>query len=559
MSVNDTTAAQSVARTLGAKQRGAGVMTAHPFACVVLDPALEIAYLSDAVSTVIAESSLTSAIASLASAAQGNDVDVHEVATPGLDGARRRMIWTKAIDGAWLGVVASAATSAPNDEIMMDALTGLGSRRGLQGNFDALMLDADTQGDAVFALYIDLDRFKQVNDTLGHEAGDLLLKRVSKRLRQATRRSDRLFRLGGDEFALLGYSPEGIVTATDVAERIVELVGRPYLIKGSQVSIGASVGVALIQEGDSCAEDLLRRADIALYESKNRGRGRFTTFHASMLTELNQRRLLENDLRRALLLEQFELHFQPQIVLDSDKLTGFEALIRWRRPGHGLVPPSGFVPLAEETGLIIGIGEWVLMEAARTATTWPEDVSVAVNVSAIEFESPDFIDTVHKALSVTQLAPHRLELELTETVIVRDNKLVLDRMNELREIGVLLSMDDFGAGQSSLGYLRRFPFHKIKIDQSFVRGAKDGGPAHEIVGAIAELGKSLGMSVLAEGVESDKQLNVVRDYGCSGVQGFVVSKPMPANAIAAYLGQSQDEAAQEEGPTDPADSERMPL
>ena len=318
------------------------------------------------------------------------------------------------------------------------------------------------------------------------------------------------------------------------------------------------MGVALFQEGDSCAEDLLRRADIALYESKNRGRGRFTTFHASMLTELNERRLLENDLRRALLLDQFELHFQPQIMLDTGKLTGFEALIRWRRPGHGLVPPSGFVPLAEETGLIIGIGEWVLMEAARTAAAWPEDVTVAVNVSAVEFEAPDFIDTVHKALSVTQLPPHRLELELTETAIVRDDKLVLDRMNELREIGVMLSMDDFGAGQSSLGYLRRFPFQKIKIDQSFVRGVKSGGPAHEIVGAIAELGKSLGVSVLAEGVESDTQLNVMRDYGCSGVQGFVVSKPMPADAVDAYLGCCGEEADKSEGRHGVAGSERTP-
>lgn len=550
MSADDTTATSSIATMPpGASQRGAGVgaVRAHPFAYIVLDPALEIAYLSDAISAEIAENSLAAAISSLAAAAQSGDVDVHEFALTGLDGARRRMIWSKAIDGAWLGMLVSASTSAPDDESMIDTLTGLGNRRGLQGNFDALMLDADKHGEPVFALYIDLDRFKQVNDTLGHEAGDLLLKRVAKRLRQATRRSDRLFRLGGDEFALLGSSVEGAVTATDVAERIVELVGRPYLIKGSQVTIGASVGLAVIQEGDACAEDLLRRADIALYESKNRGRGRFTTFHDSMLTEINERRLLENDLRRALLLDQFELHFQPQIALDSDQLTGFEALIRWRRPGHGLLPPSAFVPLAEETGLIIGIGEWVLMEAARTAASWPDDILIAVNVSAVEFEAPDFIDIVHKALSVTQLPPHRLELELTETVIVRDQKLVLDRMNELREVGVMLSMDDFGAGQSSLGYLRRFPFHKIKIDQSFVRGTNDSGAAHEIVGAIAELGKSLGMSVLAEGVESDRELGLVRDHGCSGVQGFLVSKPMPSDAVAAYLSQIQDTSTDNEG------------
>lgn len=529
--------------TVGRNSLNAEALSAHPFACIVLSSDLAVAHLSAPVGAALAETALTSAISSLAACVESGNADTHEVSVACLDGARRRLVWSKAADGAWLGLLVSAATALAQDESMIDTLTGLGNRRALQGTFDALTLDADKEGERVFALYIDLDRFKVVNDTLGHEAGDQLLKRVAKRLAQATRRADRLFRLGGDEFALLGSSTAGVSAATDVAERIVELVGRPYLIKGSQVVIGASVGVSMIQPEDACAEDLLRRADIALYESKNLGRGRFTMFHGSMLTEINQRRLLENDLRGALLLDQFELHFQPQIDLETDRLIGFEALIRWRRPGHGLLPPADFVPLAEETGLIVTIGEWVLTEATRAATQWPSDTSIAVNVSAVEFEAPGFVDTVRKALSLSQLPPHRLELELTETVLVRDRSLVLERMNQLREIGVLLSIDDFGSGQSSLSYLQHFPFHKIKIDQSFVRGSEDGGASREIVGAVAELGKTLGMSVLAEGVESDADLGLIRDQGCSSVQGFLLSKPMPADAVATFLNQAQDDAS----------------
>lgn len=508
------------------------------FACVLLDPELRIIAATDAMTAELSPDAVDAAIGQVA-ALQG-DTGTMEHPCTARDGTLRRFLWTKAADGSWLGLLAHPDKDAAPVSQAVDELTGLERRNGLQGAYEALRVASARAEAIVFALYIDLDRFKQVNDWLGHEAGDLLLKRVAQRLGQASRNADRLFRIGGDEFALLGSAQEGVVAATDIAERIVDVIERPFLIKGNEVSIGASVGIAVAEAGDGSAEDLLRRADVALYVSENTGRGRFTLFEHSMMENIKESRLLENDLRRALLLDQFVLHFQPQIAVDGGQLTGFEALLRWQRPEHGLLTPADFMDLADRTRLIVDIGAWVLQEATSAATRWPDHLSVAVNVSAVQFENPQFPKQVQSALSESGLDPARLELELTEAMITHDQGKALAQMRALHELGVGISLDDFGKGQSTFSYLGQFPFSKIKIDQSLVRGEVDGTDVDRIVGAISDLADSLGMPVLAEGVETDTDLGRIRAHGLASVQGYFMAKPMPASDLQTYLSTSKD-------------------
>ena len=413
-----------------------------------------------------------------------------------------------------------------------DELTGLLKRSGLNGGLEnALSLGAAHR---VATHCIDLDRFKIVNDTLGHGIGDLLLQKVAERIRSACRRDDCVARIGGDEFVVVQTGVADLEDAERLATRLVDLIGRTYVLGGHTVNIGASVGVAISGPG-SGPSDMLRNADLALYEAKRSGRGRFRVFETGMAAALSHRRELEIDLRRALALKQFDVHYQPFLDVQADKVIGFEALIRWEHPVRGRMSPVDFIPLAEETGLICKIGEWVLRTACVTAMTWPDEMTVAVNVSPVQFKSDALVETVLSALALAGLPPHRLEIEITEGALLDNTASVLKTLHALRDLGVKISMDDFGTGYSSLSYLQKFPFDKIKIDRSFVQGAEDGGESEAILKAIAGLGLSLGMSITAEGVETEEQLARIRGEHCTHVQGFLTGRPMPADGIAEFL------------------------
>ncbi len=422
------------------------------------------------------------------------------------------------------GQAAARASSA------CDPLTGLGNRSALLPELERAV--ANPACNAAL-LMIDLDHFKKINDTLGHPVGDSLLRKVSDRLSASLRTTDRVARLGGDEFAVLQTEAAQPNGAETLAKRLVDVVGRPYVIDGHMIDIGASVGVALAgATHDSTA--LMKQADIALYRAKNAGRGRYTFFEQSMDEEMQERRALEIDLRRALAFRQFELHYQPQMDLVSGSITGVEALIRWRHPTRGLVSPASFIPLAEETGLIIPIGEWVVRQACEHAAGWPMPVSVAVNVSAKQLASGKLVNTVASAITNAGITPDRLEIEITESVLMADTQGCVATLHALRDLGVRVSMDDFGTGYSSLSYLHSFPFHTIKIDQSFIRSG-DTAKGDAIIRAITAIGRHLGMATIAEGVETSAQLSHVAETGCGSAQGYHISRPVPADEVKALL------------------------
>lgn len=407
-----------------------------------------------------------------------------------------------------------------------DALTDLPNRL----LFGERTTQALTQHKTLAVLFVDLDRFKSVNDTLGHPIGDALLCAVTERLQLAVRGADIVARLGGDEFAIVQLSANPAM-ATMLAERIISTLSEPFEIKGHQVLIGASIGIALAPEDGKDPDQLLKNADMALYRAKAEGRGTFQFFQKEMDACMQERRHLELDLRKAIATSQFELHYQPIIEITSEKITGFEALLRWHHPEKGLVMPDEFISIAEEVGLISSIGEWVIKQACVDAAKWPNKMSVAVNLSAVQFRSPTLVLSVISALAASGLSAQRLALEITETVFLQDDRLVLDTLHQLRELGVRISLDDFGTGYSSLSYLRSFPFDKIKIDRSFTRELQSKDDAIAIVRTIVQLGKNLGMSVIAEGVETEAQLDILRAEGCSEAQGFLFSAAKPINEI----------------------------
>jgi diguanylate cyclase (GGDEF)-like protein len=419
-----------------------------------------------------------------------------------------------------------------------DPLTGLTNRASLNDRLGVLLARETLLDAPVAVLCVDLDRFKAVNDTLGHPIGDALLKKVAERLRTAAGDGNVVARLGGDEFAIVQIDAEQPQGAEALAARIVDLIGRTYIIAGHMVNIGASVGVALAPSDGSDADTLLKRADLALYCAKGDGRGVFRRFASEMDAGMNARRLLELDLRRALALKQFELVYQPQVQLEGGTIVGFEALLRWRSPARGLVPPAGFIPLAEEIGLIVPIGEWVLRTACHEAASWPKHVSIAVNLSPVQFRSGRLVKTVVSALAASGIDPTRLELEITEGALLENTEAVLQSLRALRTLGVRISMDDFGTGYSSLSYLQKFPFDKIKIDQSFIRGMEDNPDCGAIVRAVVGLGASLGMKTTAEGVETAEQLARIRAEGCNEVQGYLTGRPVSPQDAAALLAAS---------------------
>ncbi len=415
-----------------------------------------------------------------------------------------------------------------------DALTGLVGRDELRRRIAAQLGSAQRGTEGFAVLCIDLDRFKAVNDTLGHPIGDSLLKKVADRLLKAARQEDLVARLGGDEFAIVQVGAGQPEASESLAARLVDLVGRTYVVDGHMLNVGASVGVAIGPANGQDADTLLRNADLALYRAKADGRGMFRFFEPGMDAELRGRAALEAgrsreiDLRRALALKEFDLAYQPQVSAHGGVLTGFEALLRWNHPKRGMVSPADFIPLAEEIGLIGPIGEWVLRTACAEAARWPEPITLAVNLSPVQFRGAKLVTIVTSALAHSGLPADRLELEITEGALLDNTETVLGVLNALRQLGVSISMDDFGTGYSSLSYLQKFPFTKIKIDQSFVRQMEESADCSAIVRAVIALGRSLGMKTTAEGVETEGQRERIRAEGCTEIQGYLTGKPMCA-------------------------------
>ena len=411
-----------------------------------------------------------------------------------------------------------------------DALTALPNRAMFH---DRLVLALEQCGSGLrFAVHcLDLDHFKAVNDTLGHPIGDALLQRVAARLTNAVREGDTVARLGGDEFAIIQLDIDGAQDAASLAQRVIDQINQPYEINGHQIIIGTSVGVVVTPCDGMSVEVLPCNADLALYRAKAEGRCTWRFYEPDMDTALQQRRLLEMDMRAALTGKQFELYYQPLVNVQSREVSGFEALIRWHHPERGMISPAEFIPLAEQTGLIVQIGAWVLRQACADASGWQSNLKVSVNLSPLQFRDTNLVPIVQQALSTAGLPAWRLELEITEGVLLHDNESTLVTLHRLRALGICISMDDFGTGYSSLSYLRSFPFDKIKIDQSFIRDLSDQPGSAAIVRAVTGLGSSLGIRTTAEGVETEDQLARLVAEGCTEVQGYLFSPPCPAQDV----------------------------
>ena len=409
-------------------------------------------------------------------------------------------------------------TKLPNRRIFRSALEKLCGRRGT----------GDRRQAADFAvLFLDMDRFKVVNDTLGHQVGDMLLIEVAQRLKSVIRTTDILARLGGDEFAVLLSTIEFRAEIKSVANRIIEVMGRPFQIDHHLIRSSISIGVAVGSCDGSNADELLVAADLALYAVKTERRGLYRFYQRSMNDDVSDRRQIEEDLRDALERGQLELHYQPVYDLRHNTISGFEGLARWRHPIKGMVPPAKFIPVAEDCGLILPLGEWALTEACRTAAQWPDGLTVAVNLSPVQLSSPDLIDKVVRILAETGLQPSRLALEITERTFLDNSEETLSILHQLKQIGVQISLDDFGTGYSSLSYLRSFPFDTIKIDRTFVSGLGENSGSNVIVQAVILIASGLGIRTIAEGVETDLQQQVLKALGCDGVQGYLLSRPVP--------------------------------
>ncbi|MBS0424979.1 MAG: bifunctional diguanylate cyclase/phosphodiesterase [Proteobacteria bacterium] len=383
-------------------------------------------------------------------------------------------------------------------------------------------------------LMIGLDRFKRINETLGHDSGDQLLKFTAQRLLRVIRSDDIVAHFAGDQFAILQINQNQPVAATTMAERIAELLKRPFLVNGQQVNISASIGLAILYQDTESTTDLIKHAELALYDAKHNARGGYRRYEQSLQQSASEQHELEVNLRRALFLQEFTLFYQPQVRMHDKKIVGFEALIRWEKLGAGIISPLRFIPLAEDTREIHEIGQWVLQTACREAATWPENIQIAVNVSPVQFESNNLKQIVQAALAASGLAPQRLELEITEGLLIKNMANALDQLKEILTMGVSVALDDFGTGYSSLNYLSSFPFSKIKIDQSFVHRMHTD-KSRTLIKAVIALGSALGIKTLAEGVETEEQFDYLARNGCEEIQGYLISKPVPAEQIPALI------------------------
>ncbi|MEH2531383.1 diguanylate cyclase (GGDEF)-like protein/PAS domain S-box-containing protein [Bradyrhizobium sp. AZCC 1588] len=411
-----------------------------------------------------------------------------------------------------------------------DALTDLANRVLLNDRLEHA-LGRVSGGEMVAVHHLDLDQFKAVNDTLGHPCGDKLLRSVAERLRRLVGDSDTIARMGGDEFVIVQAPISDPADATSLAQGVIDALSEPYEIDGQQAVIGVSIGISVGPGDGSNPDKLLRNADLALYRAKSDGRSTFRFFEPAMDLQMQTRRIMEQDLRKALPAGEFELHYQPVVNLASKEISGFEALIRWNHPTKGMISPAAFIPLAEEIGFIVPMGEWVIRQACATAAQWPDNLHVAVNISAIQFRSPGLMQVIVGALAASGLAPTRLEIEITESVLLHNKEATLALLHQLRALGIRIAMDDFGTGYSSLTYLQSFPFDKIKIDRSFIKNITENSSSLNIVRAVAALANGMGMTATAEGVETAEQLHSIASEGCTEMQGFLFSKPLPAAEI----------------------------
>ncbi len=419
-----------------------------------------------------------------------------------------------------------------------DALTGLVNRHLLQDKLSDLLSHNATPAIPVAFFSLDLDLFKEVNDTLGHDIGDKLLGHVADRLIDCATNTDVVARMGGDEFAILRDISSGIYDHELFAATILEAISQPYQIDGQEIVIGGSIGIAL-SDGSADPEQLLKHADLALYRSKATGKGAYCLFQTEMDLELQARKTMEKDLRRALAEDQFEVFYQPIVNIHDEEICGFEALVRWNHPHRGYIPPVEFIPVAEDIGLINPISELVLARSCALAAKWPNNISLAVNLSAIQFRSVTLVNTISEALATSGLAASRLELEITESILLMESEQTLAILHQLRDLGVRIAMDDFGTGYSSLSYLARFPFDKIKIDKSFVRDLNTRADSRSIIKLIAGLGRSLDICTTAEGVETEEQFMELRAAGCTEVQGYYFAMPKPASELGYTLSESR--------------------
>jgi diguanylate cyclase (GGDEF)-like protein/PAS domain S-box-containing protein len=427
-----------------------------------------------------------------------------------------------------------------------DGLTNLPNRDFYQDRLRQALERSKGGNKRVAVLCVDLDLFKNVNDAFGHPMGDRLLKAVAERLKAEVRGDNLVARLGGDEFAIVLACDVSPNEVSDFSDRLIRTLSARYDIDGSELVVGASIGIALSPgDGESC-EELMRNADMALYRAKSDGGGVHRFFEREMDRQAQKRRDMERDLRSAFANGEFELHYQPLVDIAADQISGFESLLRWHHPEKGMISPADFIPVAEDIGLIVALGEWVLREACTEAAKWPADIKIAVNLSPVQFRSRNLVQAVISALAHSGLSPLRLELEITESVFLAETEANLAILHQLRGLGVSISMDDFGTGYSSLSYLRSFPFDKIKIDRSFVKDLTERSDCVAIVRAISSLGRSLNITTTAEGVETMDQLDWLRAEGCNQVQGFLFSAARPAAEIEHLLfkfGQRASQAA----------------
>ncbi|MDO9237770.1 MAG: EAL domain-containing protein [Aquabacterium sp.] len=440
----------------------------------------------------------------------------------------------------WRGVGSDITkTRRARDELArlanFDAVTGLANRHRFSAELERLAADDATPKRPCALIFLDLDHFKNINDSLGHAVGDQLLRSVGARLKSCVAEGDLLARLGGDEFALLSWRYATPDEASALAERLLVLVSEPCQLADAMVEVRASVGVAMAPQDGSDPQSLLQCADLALYSAKAAGRNTYRFFDAQMAESARARVRLQSELGHALLANQFVLHFQPQMKLETGEILGFEALVRWQHSERGLIGPGDFIPVAEETGQIVPLGNWVLREACRAAAQWPNGLRVAVNLSAVQFRSSAVIDLVDEALADSGLAPERLELEITESALIEDHDAAEATLVALRSRGVRVAMDDFGTGYSSLAYLQRFPMDKLKIDGMFVRSLASDHDAQAVVTAIISLARALRLDTTAEGIETPEQLAMLKALGCDDVQGYLIARPMPGREVPNYL------------------------
>ncbi|MBB4197197.1 hypothetical protein CCR94_14290 [Rhodoblastus sphagnicola] len=413
---------------------------------------------------------------------------------------------------------------------LFDTLTGLPNRIQFRDRMQAAFDHSDKSGLGFSVLYVDLDLFKEVNDTLGHPVGDKLLREVAKRLEASVRSVDLVARFGGDEFLILMTPTRDVIDLDAVSERLIAALSAPYQIAEHKIVISASIGAASAPKDGANADDIIKNADMALYHAKAWGRGCFRRFSASMDEQAQSKRQIEVDLRKALVHDELEVFYQPVVDIRTGRANAFEALLRWRHPSQGFISPTVFIPIAEETGMIVEIGEWVLNRACRDAASWPDNIRVAVNFSAIQFRRSNICDVITRALASSRLAANRLEVEVTETIVIQDTEATLLVFHELAALGVRLALDDFGTGYSSLSYLNRFPFHKIKIDRAFVKDLDDP-KSLAVITAIMHLAKDLDISMVVEGVETPAQLALLAARGIHEIQGFLFSRPAPLGEI----------------------------